>query len=205
MNNAQQAYDVFNRLWSKIPRSVRLDRENHQLMLDIRRFFDGLLEVAKRSSIVGNAIAAGNKSADAAPGDVEGPDPIRQALRLLRTLDRREWEMVKSIVDLFHKFSTEDFLDVLDAARDASCPRCGEWLDDEDPHESCQVPPDDDEVDVAPANAASNAAPANAAPANAAPVVPAVTPPPHPAVPVTPPVHVPLYPTESEPKVGPGE
>ena len=139
MENAKQAYDVFNRLWQKVPRSVRLDRENHQLMLDVRAFFDGLMEAAKRAAIV-DAAKGGAPVAEGA----DGPDPIRQVLRLLRTLDRREWEMVKSIVDLFHTFSTEDLLDVIDIARDVSCPRCGEWLDDDDLHENCPVPEEDD-------------------------------------------------------------
>ena len=141
MENAKQAYDVFNRLWEKVPRSVRLDRVNHQLMLDLRAFFDGLMEAAKRAAIV-DAMKGGG--APAAEGE-EGPDPIRQVLRLLRTLDRREWEMVKSIVELFHKFSTEDFLDVVDIARDVSCPRCGEWLDDDDVHDNCPVPEEDED------------------------------------------------------------
>ena len=141
MENAKQAYDVFNRLWSKVPRSVRLDRENHQLMLDVRAFFDGLMEAAKRAAIV-DAAKGGTPAVE---GD-DGPDPIRQVLRLLRTLDRREWEMVKSIVNLFHEFSTEDFLDVIDIARDVSCPRCGEWLDDDDLHEDCPVPAEADQA-----------------------------------------------------------
>lgn len=145
MENAQQAYDIFNRLWQRIPRSVRLDRENHQLMLDLRTFFDGLMAAAKRAAIVGTALAA--KSPDAPVDGEEGelPDPVRQALRVIRVLDRREWEMVKSIADLFHKFSKEDFLDIVDIARDVSCPQCGEWLDDDDPHENCPNPEEGDE------------------------------------------------------------
>ena len=156
MENAKQAYDAFNRLWGQVPRHVRGDRENHRLMLDVRAFFDGIIETAKRQEIVDIALAAVNASPNGQGGpaseDVELADPVHQALRLLRTLDRREWEMVKAIVDL-HKFSTDDFLDILDAIHDTHCPRCGKWLDDDDAHEDCPVPAEDDdepeEVDLA--------------------------------------------------------
>ena len=147
MENAKQAYDAFNRLWAKVPRSIRLDRENHQLMLDVRAFFDGIIETAKRAAIVDLALAAAKPATGSESEDVELPDPIRQTLRLLRTLSRREWEMVKTIADL-HKFEADDFLDILDAIRDTHCPRCGEWLDDDDAHENCPVP--EDELDAEP-------------------------------------------------------
>ena len=146
MENAKQAYDAFNRLWGKVPRHVRVDRENHHLMLEVRAFFDVFIETAKRTAMVDLALAAANASSNAASGtvtgDVEQANPIRLALRLLRTLERREWEMVKAVVDL-HKFEVDDFLDILDAIQDTHCPRCGEWLDDDDEHENCPVPAED--------------------------------------------------------------
>ena len=145
MENAKQAYDAFNRLWGKVPRHVRVDRESHHLMLEIRAFFDVFIETAQRAAIVDLALAAANKPATGpVPEDVELADPVRQALRLLRTLDRREWEMVKSIVDL-HKFDTDDFLDLLDAIHETHCTRCGKWLDDDDQHEDCPVPEESEE------------------------------------------------------------
>ena len=154
MENAKQAYDAFNRLWAKVPRSIRLDRENHQLMLDIRAFFDGAIEIAKRAAIVDTALSAAKASPNGESGDDEPADPVRLALRLLRTLDGREWAMIKAIVDL-HKFETGDFLDILDAIHDTHCPRCGEWLDDDDAHENCPVPAEDEDMDATEAEPAA--------------------------------------------------
>ena len=157
MENATQAYDAFNRLWGKVPRTCRVDRENHLLMLDIRAYFDGIIETAKRAAIVDLALAA-NASPNArsggltserggpAPEDAEPADPVRQALRLLRTLSDLELEMVKAVLDL-HKFPPEDFVDIVNVIRDTHCMRCGEWLDDDDQHENCPVPEEDDADD----------------------------------------------------------
>ena len=158
MEDAKQAYHAFNALWGKVPRHVRVDRDNHQRMLEVRAYFDGILEAAKRAAIVNAALAVPNPNGASQEGVEEEPEPnatpVHLALRLLRTLGHREWEMVKAIVDL-HKFSTEDFLDVLDEIQDTHCPRCGEWLDDDDAHENCPVPEeDDDEVSSHPPVAA---------------------------------------------------
>ena len=166
MENAKQAYDAFNRLWGKVPRTVRTDRENHQLMLDIRAFFDIIIETGKRSSIVDLALAAAAKPAATGvlPEDVElsDVDPVRQALRLLRMLSEREWEMVKAIVDL-HKFEADDFLDIQDILRDTHCPRCAEWLDDDDTHENCPVPEEGEDEPEEPTSVSGTTEPAERA------------------------------------------
>ena len=150
MENARQAYDAFNRLWAKVPRHVRVDRENHLLMLDIRAFFDGVIETAKRAAIVDSALAAAKAPLEnGSTEDVEPADPVRQALRLLRTLSDLEWAMVKAVVELHDKFTNDDFVDILNVIHDTHCRRCGEWLDDEDEHEDCPVPADDDEPEEA--------------------------------------------------------
>lgn len=151
MEDAKQAYHAFNTLWSKVPRHVRVDRENHQRMLAVRAYFDAILEAATRAAIVHSALATTSDATAKGGMREEEPEPdttpIHLALRLLRTLSRREWEMVKAIVDL-HKFSTEDFLDILDEIRDVHCARCGEWLDDDDEHENCPVPEEEDEEGI---------------------------------------------------------
>lgn len=167
MEDAKKAYNAFNALWSKVPRHVRVDRENHQRMLEVRAYFDAILEAAKRAAIVNTALVATDlarrdSAAQATTLEEEelNVSPIHLALRLLRTLSRREWEMTKAIVDL-HKFPTEDFLEILDEIRDVHCPRCGEWLDDEDEHEDCPVPEeeeDDESPDMPPAAVATTAA-----------------------------------------------
>lgn len=143
MEYAKQAYDAFNRLWAKVPRHVRVDRDNHQLMLSLRSFFDGHIEVERRRMTA--AEGAGEPASSSEPEDDDAQtDPVRLALRLLRTLTRREWEMVKTIADL-HKFGSEDFLDLLNVIRDVHCSSCGEWLDDDDEHVDCPAPSEDDD------------------------------------------------------------
>lgn len=159
MENAKQAYDTFNRLWAKVPRHVRIDRDNHQLMLVLRTFFNDAMEIEKRRVAV--VETTGEAPSDHEQDDDEQTDPVRLALRLLRTLTRREWEMVKAIVDL-HKFAPEDFLDLLNTIHDVHCPRCGEWLDDDDDHDNCSAPEDvsgdDAEEEIEPASTHSVAA-----------------------------------------------
>ena len=192
VENARQAYDAFNRLWAKVPRHVRVDRENHLLMLEVRAFFDGIIEAAKRAAIVDSALAAAkvlpNGESGPASEDVE-VDPVRQALRLLRTLGDLEWAMVKAVVDLHDKFTNDDFVDILNVIHDTHCRRCGEWLDDEDEHEDCPVPEEDDDV----------AAEAEPREQNAGAVV---TAPPHAVIATTTPL---TQAPESEPKITPRE
>ena len=220
MENAKQAYDAFNRLWGKVPRTCRVDRENHQLMLEVRAYFDVIIETAKRASIVDSALAAANATPNTESGpdadDDEPADPVRQALRLLRTLSGLEWQMVRAIVDL-HKFANEDFVDIVNVIRDTHCKRCGEWLDDDDEHEDCPVPDEDETEEAEPVATEAEAEPAAPKtadmyrPTGAERVAAAVTTPQ--TVMRAPAVHPALVPTpttlphaaESEPKITPRE
>ncbi len=155
----KDAYEAFNIVWSKVQRHVRAERDSQRHMRTLRAHFDGALarearerEADQRELLVTMAVKHAGET---------GGDPaltaIHLALRVCRTLSRREWEMVKAVVDL-HKFVPEDVLAVLREMQSTHCPRCGAWLDDDDLHDdTCPVAleEDHDAVEAAAAESAT--------------------------------------------------
>lgn len=138
---------AFVHLWKKMPRSLRAERDNQVAMETLKGFFDAQLAAIdrKKRARVANALLAAVSSPlatpDAAPGDEDGIK-LHAALQFYRMLERRQWEMVKAIVDL-HKFKPEEVADIMDELRDTHCADCGLWLEDGDEHDECPAAADD--------------------------------------------------------------
>lgn len=137
LHEMKEAYEAFQYIWNKLPRSMKPERDNHSRMTLLRDFFERqltLLEAQKRALIAGAVLGAGTEdSTSTAP-----TSSIHVALQVCRLLNRKQWEMVKSYVDL-HKFQPEDVAELMAELRDTHCADCGVWLEDDDNHEDCAM------------------------------------------------------------------
>ena len=143
LQEVKGAFEAFSFVWNKVPRSVRPEKDANQRMVLVRDLLlrvIAFLEVERRTALA--TAATDGLASDEDEGEEDRESPLRIVMRLVRTLDRDQWDQVEILMNMRWKLSNEGFLELIDEALETHCKDCGVELDDDDDHDDCPASKD---------------------------------------------------------------